>query len=108
MSERDDSTEPTRSDVRLIGQAVRERWPIPPEKREAIVNELILNALAGSPREQVMAAKVLESMDKINLEQEKRDLGLAQKVEIHHTGRIDFAQLTDAQLEDLIRDSSGI
>jgi hypothetical protein len=60
-------------DVRTIGRAIRERWPIPAAIRKDIP-EMLGAIVAGSEdeRAKVAAAKVLVMMDKLNLDNEKR------------------------------------
>jgi hypothetical protein len=72
---------PSRADVRLVGRAVKSRWPIPDSERKGIVDVLIATVAEGqSERTQVAAAQVLMNMDKLNLEQERRD----QKIPDYH------------------------
>jgi hypothetical protein len=95
---------PSRSDLALYRKAVRERWPIDPAKRPAIVEEMVRlveapGADEGEPSEvdhrtRVAAAKVLLEMDRLNLEQEKRDLEIPDRVVHEHH----FAELSDAEL----------
>jgi hypothetical protein len=99
---------PSRSDLALYRKAVRERWPIDPAKRPAIVEEMVRlveapgadgpsdddAAPAVDHRTRVAAAKVLLEMDRLNLEQEKRDLEIPDRVIHEHH----FAELSDAEL----------
>ena len=57
-------------DTRLIERALRERWPIPYEKRGAIVERQVEIATNGecSPRESTSAARCLVMMDGQNIE----------------------------------------
>lgn len=50
-----------RRDIRLTEQAIRQRWPIKPEHRAAIINKLVRVALdpETSPRETISASKAL-------------------------------------------------
>lgn len=94
----------SRSDIKLVSTAVRARWPIPDELRPMLIKSLAATALAGSSdRDRNGAAKTLVTMDAQNLEQEKRDQGIADQVVVTHTGSIDLASLTDEQLERLAR-----
>lgn len=58
----------SRSDVRLYGQALRERWPISDDKRAKLIEILfqVAGDGTGDPRARVSAAKVLVDMDKLN------------------------------------------
>ena len=60
----------SRKDLKLIGRAVRERWPIAPNFRAEIVARLmtILSDSEASERDVVSAARVLASIDKMNLD----------------------------------------
>ena len=57
-----------RSDIQLVGRAVKERWPISDKIRETLVAKLLEVVIHGEPREIVSAAKVLSSMDKHSTE----------------------------------------
>lgn len=65
---------PSKSDMATLRRAVRERWPIPEAERPAIVAQMCA-VIVGSDedRSRIAAAKVLAAMDKLNMEQEKRD-----------------------------------
>lgn len=66
-----------KKDAELIRRAVKERWPIPPDIRQA-VPEYLGAIVAGceDPRARVSAARALVEMDKVNQEQERREAGL--------------------------------
>lgn len=99
----------SRSDIRLVGQAARSRWPIPEDRKGELVTDLIATATtAEHDRDRVSAAKVLLELDRLNMEQEKRDaVGYAEQVKHHHehTGQvhIDVTTLSNDQLERLAR-----
>ena len=57
-----------RSDIRLVGRAVKERWPISDDMRKRIVDSLMTVLVAGEPREIVSACRVLASIDKMNVD----------------------------------------
>lgn len=63
------------SDTRLIARAIKERWPITPEMRQAVVVQLakvVVNRNGDvAPREMVAAARALIAADKINLEEQQ-------------------------------------
>lgn len=71
-----------RGEARDVAHAVRERWPIPEEKRAEIVERLLktMNSGEASDRDQIAAAKALQAMDRLNMEQERRD----QKIPDYH------------------------
>jgi Flp pilus assembly secretin CpaC len=57
----------TTNDVRLIGRAMRERWPIADNLRAGIVQQLVkIIATSDSDRARVAAARVLKDMDALN------------------------------------------
>jgi len=90
-----------RRDITLVHQAVRERWPIPQSVREGLVDRMwAIVESAKSPRSRVMAARVIEMLDRQILQTE-RDLptppsppstlglpatALAQQVTVHVHG----------------------
>lgn len=55
-------------DTRLLERAVRERWPIKAEAREALVERMvkIVTDLTTSPREATAAVKALVGMERQN------------------------------------------
>lgn len=57
-----------RSDIQMVGRAIKERWPISDKIRETLVAKLLEVVIHGEPREIVSAAKVLSSMDKHSTE----------------------------------------
>jgi hypothetical protein len=63
----------SRKDIKLIGRAVRERWPIKPEFRAQIIAKLMTVVMASdaSDRDVVAATRVLASIDKMNMDLEK-------------------------------------
>jgi hypothetical protein len=79
----------SRSDVRLVARAVRQRWPIPDQVRARLVKNLALIVQESEDeRAVVAAAKVLVAADVLNLEQEKRDLKLPDLHVHHHQGSV--------------------
>jgi hypothetical protein len=62
-----------RGEIQMIQRAVKNRWPIPEEKRPEIVEHAVRDALdpEGTARSRTAAARVLVSMDSINIEQEQ-------------------------------------
>ena len=49
----------SRSDMQMIGQAVRHRWQIPEQLYSALPMQLAALLAKGTPREKIAAAKVL-------------------------------------------------
>ncbi len=56
------------NDTRLLERALRERWPIPDQYREPIINRQVRIAMDpnSSPREATSAARCLVSMEQQN------------------------------------------
>lgn len=54
----------------MVGRAVRERWPIPEQARGQIVAKLleIVTSSEADPRDINQAARVLASIDKMNVD----------------------------------------
>jgi hypothetical protein len=84
-----------------------QRFPIPPETRLLMVGKM-REIMVGSdkPRNRIMATKTLAMLDKMNMEQEKRILGIPdtivnviQQVNVmqHELGMMDASILTPAQ-----------
>jgi hypothetical protein len=66
-----------RADAALAARAVRERWPIPEDRRREIADRL--SRIAADPdksdRTAIAAAKVLRDLDGLNLDAEKHAAG---------------------------------
>ena len=89
-------------DTRMIEKAIRERWPIPEGKRPAIAQMLcdVAESKDASDRGKIAAAKALIEIDKLNMEQERRDLEIPE----YHVQRVEVVspdQLTDEQLASI-------
>lgn len=84
MSDETPAKPMSKSDMVLLRRAVNARWPIPESERPAIVTQMCATvAGADDDRSRIAAAKVLAAMDKLNMDQEKRDeLGTA--ADVHH------------------------
>lgn len=77
------------SDTRLIEKAIRQRWPIPDHIREKVGVALAdVIETDASARNKVAAARALANLDQLNMEQEKRDLGISDKVDINLAPRM--------------------
>lgn len=86
--------------MELYRRAFKERWPIPPELRPQLAEEMRKVLLQSDDiRTKVAAAKALLEADKVNLEQEKRDAG-GDVLNINLKGRVGISpeELTDEQL----------
>jgi hypothetical protein len=65
-------TEPlSRSDMQLIGQAVRKNWKIPDNLLAGLPAALVRIVAEGKPRDKIAAARVLMKMQQANAEAEK-------------------------------------
>lgn len=94
----------SRADTRLIGDAIRGRWPISPRNRKFLVETLafiIENPDRFDTRIVVNASQALLNADKLNMEQEARDMGVKKPVAIEANGRsrLDFSKFSDEELE---------
>ena len=57
---------PGRANLRLIRRAIRAGWPIPEDKRRALVEHLEAVATAGNARNAIAAAWCLLAADRVN------------------------------------------
>jgi hypothetical protein len=62
-------------DTRMHERAIRDRWPVPPDKRASIIERLvkIVESSEVGEREATSAAKALIAADKLNLEYQRFD-----------------------------------
>jgi hypothetical protein len=83
----------TRSEMRLIGRAVRGRWGMSEEDRLAVTARLIATAKNPdrSDKTAISAARALHALDTLNMEQERRDEGIPDVIE----NRVVIIQLPD-------------
>lgn len=63
-------------DTRLLERAIKKRWPIPEQYKEAIMRRQALIAIdpKAKPREASAAARTLIAADKLNLEEEQMEM----------------------------------
>lgn len=98
-----DYTRGPTADTRILDRAIRERWPIPEEKRPIIAKTLA--EIAANPRashrNRAIAARILVSMDALNMEQERRDGNIPDHFIVTH--REAATEMTDDELRLLIR-----
>ena len=84
-------------DTRLIERALRERWPIPAQHREAILQRQTLIAAGGvkgtSPREETSAFLALLHADRLN-----HEAAVGVRHEHHHTHEL--GPVTENNLEE--------
>lgn len=73
--------------TRLLNRAIKQRWPITDEQRQAIIERQIAIASRknGKAREQSIAAKTVAAFDKLNIEEDKLELQIEEsgKIEQH-------------------------
>lgn len=110
-------TELSRQDIALVRRAVNQRWPMTPEKREVVIaalgriverglDDVPIPGLDDGPRpsgdrDVIAAAKALIDADRLNMEQEKRDEAIPDRVVHEHH----FASLSD---EELVRRATSL
>jgi len=84
------------ADISLAGRALlTPRWPLSPARREEIVEWLmIVLACSEDARAKVAAGRVLVEIDKLNMEQERRDLQLPDRLDVTTAGQ----PVTDVKL----------
>jgi hypothetical protein len=91
------------ADTRLVEKAIRQRWPIPEDKRPIIAKTL--SEIAANPkashRNRAIAARILVSMDALNMEQERRDQAIPDHLVIHH--RLAAEEMTTEELRLLTK-----
>ena len=65
----------TNGDIKLVGRAIRERWPVSIENRKELIERLmeILNDPESRPREKTAVAKALKAADSINQKQKQKE-----------------------------------
>ena len=112
----DDSGLTKRQETKLEAMAIRNRWPVDSDYREGVIRRLLKIVLdpESKPRDVTQAAKAIVAADKINLDDEKKDI----PIEHHHTGAIDIRQVLDAIENDerfeefarssIVREYSGV
>ena len=59
-----------RKDIRLIGRAIHERWPVTEEMRERIISALVEVVESRDPKMMLDAADKLLKADKLNIDRE--------------------------------------
>lgn len=88
------------SDTRLIERAIKQRWPIKPEHRAAVVTRMLLIVAdkGSSNREAVSAAKALISADSQNQSDEHHAEG--ETLNLNHSGTVELAAVRQEMLKD--------
>lgn len=93
---------PKVTDTRMIERAISKGWPIPPGKRQALIDRQILIATnpRASRREATSAFRAIVAADKINLELQKLENPSTQVVEHHHSGQVNLVAIRQELLSD--------
>lgn len=102
MSETINSGTGNTRDTRLLERAVKKRWPIPEQYKEAIMRRQALIAIdpKAKPREASAAARTLIAADKLNLEEEQGK-ETQQHLHLHQETQVNLDNLSIEQLEKL-------
>lgn len=93
--------------TRMLERAIRQRWPITDEQRQAIIDRQITIASRknGKAREQSIAAKTVAAFDRMNMDEEKvNEQPIAQQQHLHlhnHQPAVNLDKLTDEELDKL-------
>lgn len=88
--------EPSRSDIDLVGRALRNDWPITPKAKKQLLQRLMNIAIRSKyPRNRISAAKVIAQFMKLNLGQGALDLA---REKLH-------GDAEDFTLADLVREA---
>lgn len=76
----------SRADLRLIGRAIKERWPIEEAKRKPLIDELLSIAMNtdNEVKERILAARAVIEADKVNMTQEERDDPTPLVIDVRH------------------------
>ena len=100
------------TDVKMVGRAVRERWPIPLEVRQNVavwMADVAKNA--NDRRARVNAVKVLAELDKLNMAQEQADAGGSQvRIDVTSGGKpigTDLSALTTEEIQRRLEAAGG-
>lgn len=91
----------SRSDARLIRQAIQGRWPIPDDMREATVAMLgavVQNPDVFGPRAAIAAARTLLAADRLNMDDPAPPAPSIEQGD-DGTPRVDFTAMTDDELD---------
>ncbi len=104
-----DAPDLSRADVRMMGQAIRNRWPIREEMRAKVMDTLTFIALDPINcgfRESVAAAKALLDADRLNMEEEVRQHKGPEVIELGDgRKKLDFSKMSDEELDAFLQDS---
>lgn len=85
--------------TRLLARAIKERWPIPEEKRASMTNRIIQDVEEGkTARVRVAAYKAVVAADKLNKEEKPQEP--QQHLHLHQT-QTDLSKLSQEKLEAL-------
>jgi hypothetical protein len=96
-----------RSELAVVHRGTKQRWGIPDKCREAAITaawEIVENP-KSRPREKTAAMRCLAAFDALNLEQERRDQNISDKLEITVRDEKDqqLAEFLDAKRKSEMR-----
>jgi hypothetical protein len=80
----------TIADIRLIGRAMNEDWPVYKEQKEAIVKKLMTIVESNDPQMQIAASRALMAADALN---QKRQALQEKKLEQEQKRKIELIDL---------------
>lgn len=89
--------------TRMLERAIRQRWPITDEQRQAIIDRQIVIASrkTGKAREQSIAAKTVAAFDRMNMDEEKASSPQPPQQHVHLHSEVNLDNLSVKQLEEL-------
>lgn len=73
----------SRSDMRLVGQAIRHGWNIPPELMDKLPEAMARVVVEGKPRDKIGAAKVLVQMHAMNAADKPKPPSVVAHAHVH-------------------------
>ncbi len=77
-----------------LQRAIRQRWPMSREAAKLAVDKLLDRlAVDITTRDLTRVVRTLALLDQLNMEQEKRDQGIAEKIEVEVSGEITHRDL---------------
>lgn len=80
----------TIADIRLIGRAINEDWPIAKEQKEFIVEQLMTIIESNDPQMQIAASRALMMCDALN---QKRQEAQEKKLELEQKRKLELIEL---------------
>ena len=80
----------TKADIRLIGRAVRNGWPVDDELKASVISQLKGFVSGGDPKLSVEASKVLLAADALNLKKEQQE---QKRIEAEHARKLQLIEV---------------